>query len=337
VPGTPVGRYRVTRLVARWRMGMVYHATHDNTGPYTLITLRLAAGRRGTVEAWVERERRLMAPLRGPHLTALRDGGLTRDEHAYIVLDTWGGRSIAAALEADGPWSDRAAVGLVGALARTASAVHHAGMILGDLRPTSVMLQAGEPGEPPRPSVLDLGLARGLAAHLESPPRPAAAFCAPERDEGSPITPAEDVYALGALAYYMLTGEPPALGSGGQMAAPPSWKRRDGRVSPYVDPVVLKALSPRPVDRYPSAQQFADSLASLAEVFSLSPAAREVLGLPETGPNAFADAPGTSPYLLHDLLAETGQQPVAQGSEGPRHIETLDDFDAIVIDDDESE
>jgi serine/threonine protein kinase len=153
-------------------------------------------------------------------------------------------------------------------------------------------------------------------------PRPARVFWPPDRTRDRRPVGGDDIFALGALLYFMLTGnKPPRVDpEAGQVVTPPSWKLKDSELAAYLDPVVLKAMAPRPRDRYLSAHALSDALQALAEVFGLSPAAREVLGLEgrDTPSGAFRREP-TSPYLLHDLMG----LPTEDGSS----VVELSDFD----------
>jgi|GEM_PF-7111786 len=296
VPGTVVdGRYRVRAVTGEWRLGTAYRA-EGRDGPVTLIIAPLARGRSATFADWVRAEIERTRPVGAAGLLLLQDGGLVSATDGYLVVPAWSGPSLVEEVRQRGaPGVDRACA-LVEGVAQAVERAHAAGLTLGDLRPASVFAAPDA-----APLVLDLGLGRGLAGYLASPPAGAPAYTAPERAAGSAPALSDDLYALGALLFYLLTGRAPSVAPVGEarVATPPSWLRADEGVAQFIDPVVLRAMAPVAADRG-TARALAQSLAAVREVLRLSPAAREVLGLPP-GAVMFAPEP-TSPHLLHDAL-----------------------------------
>jgi serine/threonine protein kinase len=297
VPGTVIdGRYRITGLLGQWRIGVAYRATGPQ-GSLTLLIAPLSRGRAATFRDWARTEIDRTRAARSPSLVTLLDGGLHTEQEGYLVFDAWHGHSLLEEIRLDGSFSNERACRVGEQLGRIAARAHATGLALGDLRPSTVLLST----EKPEVFVLDMGMARGLTEYLASPPTAATAYCSPERALKVPPSPADDVYAIGALLFFLLTERAPAAVKPGEskVATPPSWVKKDEGVARYIDPVVLKAMAPRGVDRS-SATELADALGALREVFQLSPAAREVLGLPQD-PGPFRHEP-TSPFFLHDML-----------------------------------
>ena len=326
VPGTVIdGRYRITGLLGQWRIGVAYRGAGPH-GHHTLLLCPLAKGRAATFRDWLRAEVERTRNARGPSLLTLVDGGIHGANEGFLVLDPWRGHSVLEEVRLDGPLSNDRACRICEQIARQAARAHAAGLALGDLRPSTVLLS----GEAPDVSVLDMGMARGLAEYLESAPTAAAAYCSPERLLKLPPSPADDVYAVGALLYFLLTARAPAGGKPGEarVATPPSWQKKDEGIARYIDPVVLRAMSPRGIDRY-TAQELADALGALREVFQLSPAAREMLGLPQSqGP--FRHEP-TSPFFLHDILGVPGDADGQSEQSADGAIDLSIEFDELVL------
>ncbi len=328
--GTTVdGRFHVTRVLGRWRIGTAYLAVDEAADVHTLLAFDLKPRVQKAYSAWIDNEAERNQGL-GPDLLVPREGGvLKRRGRGWMITGPFRGTSLLQQMRGRGPLGESTAARLGERLARLVSHAHEGGVVLGGLRPTTILLDP-EGNDPHRPLIFDIGLERGLPEFLRNPPPPALAYRAPERPDGGPTRPAEDVFALGALLYYMITGQkPPQIDprEGGRVATPPSWIRKDAVLAAYLDPVVLKAMAPRARDRYPSAHRVAEALSALSEVFGLSPAARELLGLPTPEPAGPFRREPTSPYLLHDFLGLPDDE-----DDEPTEIETLD-VSLLMLDD----
>ncbi len=302
VADTPVGgRYRVRRVIGRWKVGTAYDVSaSDREGVLTLLAMDLAPGQTARYLRWIQREAERNQALPADLLVPLH-GGHIAGEAVYMVLGPFRGRSLTQVIKSDGVFSERRVAEIGHRAAHLLAAAHAQGVFLGSLRPTTLLLDPlGD--DPDRPVIFDLGLARGLSELLIASPRGARAYYAPDRPRDARPTAADDQFALGALLYHLLTSEtPPRIDAEGvKVITPPSWKRADAELAAYLDPVVLRAMAPRARDRYPGTAPLGDALAALAEVFGLSPAAREMLGLPSRDAG-FRREP-TNPHLLHDYL-----------------------------------
>ncbi|MCA9545918.1 MAG: hypothetical protein KC613_16050 [Myxococcales bacterium] len=294
-PGTALGRYTVERLRGQWRIGLAYAVRHEDGSPRLALTVKLKPGLMDRFLRWAAREgeRRESLPR---DLIVPREGGDLVGDRGYLILDPFEGDSLLQRVRQKGPLSERQAVHVVRRLASLVAGAHDQGLRLGGLRPTTVLL----PGTGPK--ILSLGLRRGLDELLERPPGPPARYMPPDADPRRRPTYAEDIYALGALAWYALSGEqPPRMGPDHQVALPPSWRRRDEEVAALLDPVVMRAMAPRVVDRHAHAGELAAELAAVAEVFDLPAGARALMGLPARDLGGF-ERVGTDPGLLFDLL-----------------------------------
>ncbi|MGI8980108.1 MAG: protein kinase domain-containing protein [Pirellulaceae bacterium] len=161
-------------------------------------------------------------------------------------------------------------------LAEALATAHAAGVLHRDIKPSNVLLSRSG-----RPMLLDFNLSSDLEMPLERVGG-TVAYMAPERirclladdvHSESKLDPRGDVYSLGALLYELLCGElpsrpPTAPGKQarleewlkGRLTLPPSPAARNPEVDRHVERAVLKALSPDPADRFPSAAEFAKAL-----------------------------------------------------------------------------
>lgn len=162
-----------------------------------------------------------------------------------LVLDLVAGGSLQSAVGARGHLSVGEAVTVVCPVARTLAGLHAAGVVHGDVSPANVLLERTG-----RPVLADLGVAR-LTGESPCDAFGTAGFTAPELETGGLPSPASDVYAVGALAWWCVAGTAP----------PPAVLRRPlADVVPGLPPawveVVERCLAARPHDR-PSASEVA--------------------------------------------------------------------------------
>jgi serine/threonine-protein kinase len=236
-----------------------------------------------------EREARVLAQLRHPHIVPVHAAGLT-DGKPYFVMDYLPQGSLAG--EAAGLTGQvEVVIGIVEKVARAVDHAHQRGVFHRDLKPSNILLDEGG-----QPLVADFGVAalRDPGAEEDeyaTPPeeetlgaesQPARltrtgaavgtpAYMAPEQfAAGCPASRATDVWALGVILYELLTGrlpfaadDPTRPESGIGQAAPPRPSdlqppsRRDRRL----DAIVLRCLAKNPGDRYASAAALADDIA----------------------------------------------------------------------------
>ena len=155
-------------------------------------------------------------------------------------------------------------------IAKIARAVHHAhqrGILHRDLKPANILVDAAS-----EPFVADFGVARRLGADV-APTQSGGIvgtpqYMAPEQARGDPhLTVGADVYAIGGILYFCLTGRPPFLGKSyvdvlNQVttAPPPAPRTVRPDVDPELEAVCLKCLEKEPADRYSSAAAVAEEL-----------------------------------------------------------------------------
>ncbi|HZW08665.1 MAG TPA: serine/threonine-protein kinase [Phycisphaerales bacterium] len=249
----PAGRYRLEELVGIGHDSHVYRAvdTHLSkpTAPaYVAVKIR-ASGASARSEALVGRS------VAHEHVVRVLDHGLTDDGESYVVQEWISGGDLA---DVRPPLSAREAARLVESVARGVQALHSAGNIHGDLKPSNILRT--EQGLP-KITDFDLASATDLSACTSGGN---LALMAPERllAQRSSPTPLADIYALGGLLYYFVTGKLPHGDRPEEIVA-----RHRSRASVVVDgldpdlaAICLHALAPDPADRYRSAEALADDL-----------------------------------------------------------------------------
>ncbi|MFI2114218.1 protein kinase [Streptomyces rubiginosohelvolus] len=200
-----IGGYRLQARLGSGGMGVVYLAHTRGGRPIALKAVRedFAAdpGFRLRFADEVASARR----IHGLFTAQVIDSGVD-DPVPWLATAYVPGPSLEQAVRHHGPLPPRTVLLLVAGIAEALQAIHGAGVVHRDLKPANVLL--AEDG----PRVIDFGIARAAdAAHLTGTGVRigTAAYMAPEQAMGLPVTPAADVFALGALAAYVAGGAPP--------------------------------------------------------------------------------------------------------------------------------
>jgi hypothetical protein len=240
-----IGRYRIRRRLGSGAFATVWLAEDEALD--ALVAVKVLAENwadHADVRSRFTQEAQIMRRADSDRLVRVFDVGELPDGRPYLVMAYAPGGTLADR----GVMPRRQAVGIAGDIARGVAALHAAGVIHRDLKPSNILFD----GEG-RPLVADLGLAKTIAhASGFTVVAGSPGFMAPEQTVmGGGIDVRADVYAIGALLYFMLTGAAPG-------AKPRSFDHP-------IDSVVQKALRPRPADRYPSADALADALASTVD------------------------------------------------------------------------
>ena len=221
--------------------------------------------------AWFMRDAEALGRVDHPAILHIYDAGVS-GEVAYRVGNWIDGEGLEQAV-ARGP----RVIPTVLALARDLlSAVEHAhlhGIIVRRIPPISMLVSAGGRG-----TVTDLRFCSyTLSAIPPGTVPPNLMFMAPEIRDGAPGDPAADVYAVGALLYYAVTGQEPPLDP--EQLRPPSQLRPT--TPRAIERIVLRALAPAPDARYLTAAEMLEDLAADAGLYVTAPAAvGEVAALP---------------------------------------------------------
>jgi hypothetical protein len=289
-----IGRYRILGRLGAGGMGTVYkaHDPHlDRTVALKVPRIDTPAQDRARRMERFGREARSAAQVWHPHVCPIYDVG-EHAGHPYVVMAYVEGQSLAERLARRGRFDDVGeAVTLIGQVLDALGAIHGHGIVHRDVKPSNILLDAGG-----RAVLSDFGLARpeNEAGHLTSEGALVGtpAYMAPEQAGGHSerIGPWTDLYSAGVVFFEMLTGRlpfegPPLAVLDKVLREPPPPL---STLRPYLDPrlesILFRALAKEPEGRFPSARQFADTLASLAVpvptvTFAPSPVSREELRL----------------------------------------------------------
>ena len=272
------GQYQLVRKLGEGGMGEVYLAEHKLLKrPCALKLIKPEAGADPIAMARFEREVQSAARLSHPNTIEIFDYGHTGDGTFYYVMEYLQGLSLADLVRIHGPLPPGRVIYLFRQVCAGLAEAHGLGLVHRDLKPANVFV-AVRGGESDVAKVLDFGLVKLTrdpgAAKLTSDMTVSGTpmFMAPEQTVGDRSLDARaDIYALGAMMYYALTGQPPFTGENAfaiMMAhsrdpvVPPSQLSPD--VPADLEQVVLRCLAKKPEDRYPSAKALGEALAACA-------------------------------------------------------------------------
>ena len=249
--GTRLGAWQLTGLVGRGGMGHVYRAERAD-GAFEMSAavkvIRLRRDRRLRTRLTIERQ--LLARLDHPNIARILDGGTTDDGQAWLVMEWISGRDLQQCRD-DHDGDCRACLAQFLRLAEAVNHAHQRQVVHGDIKPANVRV-----GDDGRVRLLDFGVARLLAGEAEDARQRiralTPAWSAPELRAGDPVSTQSDLWSLGALLYWMLTGElfVPELADD-----PRSLAARLGRHCPRRDDlaaIIATSSAPTPEARYPS-------------------------------------------------------------------------------------
>ncbi|MGW3170010.1 serine/threonine-protein kinase [Streptomyces sp. NPDC001153] len=255
-----IGRYRLERPLGTGAFATVWLAHDDELqAPVAVKVLAENWSHRLDIRDRFLSEARLLRRAGSNRVVQVYDIGELPDGRPYFVMEYADGGTLADLL-AGGPLPVGHALALTAEAARAAAALHEAGIVHRDIKPTNVLLHTAPDGTR-RVLLADLGLAKSLAqASVLTLAAGSAGYQPPEQAEpGEGIDERADVYSLGAVGYELVTGTVP--GPPGRVV-PPRRLRPD--LGEDVERALLRALEPDRARRWPGAQAFADELDRLA-------------------------------------------------------------------------
>ena len=261
-------RYRIDREIGQGGMATVYLAhdvRHDRRVALKMLRPELAA------VIGAERflaEIKTTAGLQHPHILPLHDSGEAGGT-VFYVMPYVEGESLRDRLKRDKQIPVDEAIRLTKEIASALDYAHRHGIVHRDIKPENILLHEGQA------LVADFGIALAVSRSdgatrmtetgmsLGTPH-----YMAPEQAMGErDISPRVDIYALGAVLYEMLTGDPPFTGSTAQAIvarvvteSPRSMVTQRHTIPPHVERAVFTALEKLPADRFATAGEFAAAL-----------------------------------------------------------------------------
>jgi eukaryotic-like serine/threonine-protein kinase len=273
-------RFKVESKIGEGGFGAVYRGVQLATG--RKVALKLLHPEMTKDENLVARFRRegmVLCNLRDAHTITTYDFDQTPDGTLYIAMELLEGKSLHEVFHEQAPLEWKRMFKILIEMCSSLAEAHAQGIVHRDLKPENIYLES-RPGNPEFVKILDFGIAkvmRGDSIDPQSPQLTATGqtlgtleYMSPEQLMGKQLDGRSDVYALGVVAYEMITGRlpfPDAKGPAGLITAqlkqtpqPPSQANAKAHLPPLADRVILKCLEKDKNNRYADVTQLAHAL-----------------------------------------------------------------------------
>jgi len=274
-------KYHLSSVLGVGGMGAVFAAQHRFTDRKVAVKLLHPKYAKGKNLQRFLQEAKAAAHIDHARIAQVLDAGQTSSGELYLVMELLEGEDLGGAIREGRAGPDR----LVQVGLQTLEALdkaHTAGFVHRDIKPGNIFL-CGEPGGPVDARLLDFGVARRLDSGAQRLTQAGAVvgtpyFMSPEQMCGEAVDGRADLWALGVVLFYGLTGSLPfraetyvALLRDMLDTGPPSPRVLKPELDPTLAEVVTRCLSPHIEDRYPDAAQMRAALAGVASGARRSP------------------------------------------------------------------
>jgi serine/threonine-protein kinase len=273
-----LGSYELVERIGRGGMGEVWRARHRLlVRPAAIKLIRPDSKNLDALKQRFEREAQTTATLESPHTVELYDFGISDDGAFYYVMELLRGIDLETLVERFGPQPAERVIHILSQACDSLEDAHRAGLVHRDIKPANIYV-ASKGVRLDHVKVLDFGLVKArehptdIGATAEGTIIGTPAYMAPEMTTGdSEVDGRADLYALGCVGYWLLTGKLVFPGASPMQVAiahatkdpePPS-NRTELPVPAALEHVIMACLAKRPSDRPSSAAELADRLSAI--------------------------------------------------------------------------
>jgi serine/threonine-protein kinase len=273
------GKYKIVDHLGSGGMGEVYLGLNEPLGQKVAVKF---LGKKFTSDESVIlrflNEARSYCKVNHPNAVTLLEYGQHEDGALYLITEYIEGRSLTDVLKDQGPMPLEQVVSVGIQVCEVLSAAHEQGVIHRDLKPDNLMLMSSTRGRF-AVKVLDFGIAKIVDDEDEHGPMTETGsvfgtpeFMSPEQARGETADPRSDLYAMGAILYYMISGKLPFKGKNKfvvlnkqltERPVRPSEKRPNLDIPLRLESVIMKCLNKGPDERYQSADDLLEALEEL--------------------------------------------------------------------------
>ena len=267
------GRYEIVAPIASGGMGAVFRARRLMLGDEVAIKIILADEAVPAARERFMREGHACARLRHPHIVSIFDFDVDSGGRPFLVMELLNGRSLKDEIAERGVLDIAEVEKLLPQLCQALQLAHDAGIVHRDLKPANIIAHEFASGERVH-KIVDFGIAdlRESTGDLRLTEAyqflGTVAYAPPEQLTGSAVDARSDVYALGIVAFEMLTGRVPFEGANTMAVVtqhltvpPPAASRLRPDVPRYLDEALARALAKGPDDRWQSIAEFGAAVA----------------------------------------------------------------------------
>jgi serine/threonine-protein kinase len=277
-------RFKVESKIGEGGFGAVYRGIQLATGrKVALKLLHPEMTKDDNLVARFRREGMVLCNLRDAHTITTYDFDQTPDGTLYIAMELLEGKSLHQLFHEEAPLEWRRVFKILSEMCSSLGEAHQQGIVHRDLKPENIYLESRS-GNPEFVKILDFGIAKVMRGDTIDPQSPQLTatgqtlgtleYMSPEQLMGKQLDGRSDVYALGVLAYEMITGRlpfPEAKGPAGLITAqlkqtplPPSQANPKAGLPEAADRTILKCLEKDKNNRYPSVAILASALQQAA-------------------------------------------------------------------------
>ncbi len=271
--GRRIGRYRARSLLGHGGMGVVWRAHDDalrrDVALKILTPTREQSSKSGLNLDLFMQEARAVAKLNHPSVVAIYE--VAEDEgHVFLSLELMAGGTLKEYVDRNGPIEPRRLFGLMAGPAKALALAHRRGVIHRDIKPGNLMFDDND-----HLKLMDFGLAdvadEAASERLRGKAVGSLGWIAPETSRGQTTTAVSDIYSMGLVLYYALTGKPLVHGKSRteviamhQNPPDPNLVRIKG-LSPRARRMLERCLAVDPAQRYQSTDELAAALQACAD------------------------------------------------------------------------
>jgi serine/threonine protein kinase len=271
-----IGKYEIQDILGRGGMGVVYKgwdpAISRSVAVKAISKASLDAGELKQVMNRFRHEAQAVGRLVHPRIVQIYDYG-EDDETAYIVMELVNGKTLAQHLAQEVVYEIREAGEIIRQLLDGIGYAHSEGVVHRDIKPSNIMINNDG-----RIKISDFGIAHTESSNLTQAGDVLGTlhYMAPEQFLGTEVNKLADLFAVGVIAYELLTGSKPFYGSSAVVMQqvlnerPADASLLNPKLSPLVDRVLQKALAKKREDRFQDAREFSDAFREAIDV-SLNP------------------------------------------------------------------
>jgi len=335
------GRYVLKKRIGTGGMGEIWSAFHPALKRDVAVKILRPDRMNADMIARFEREIAAMTDLSHPNTVRVLDCGTTEHGLLYFVMELVLGDTLKALVAREGPLPPARAIHIVRQTARALAEAHAHGIIHRDIKPDNILVTSAG-GEPDFVKVLDFGIAK-LVSEDDDPALThvgvvvgTPTYLSPEQAAMRHVDARSDLYSLGAVLFFALTGRPPFVGSLSTLLLahleeqPPFASTLSPHsISAALDAVVHTCLAKSPAERYLSALDLDVALAAVPNEDPAAPPTRapvELGGAPDRDRATVRPGPETAarPPALTSLEALLVDRAAVTEIVAVRELESID-------------